>query len=380
MSLVNQRITASLRGLFIGDALSMPVHWFYRPSDILQYFPPAGITKMESAPADHPSSIMSLHSTSAGGRKSAARSETQQKQLNKQSGMPLDGEVVGDIILKGKRNLWGGSSTHYHHGLKAGDNTLNAYCARLMVQHLVANHGYSKKQWLTDYIDFMTEEPARHPDTYAESYHRGFFANLKLGKAPEDCGAITHDTPSMGALVTVAPLAYGLLKQHSLEQTQETCREHVRLTHPDDMLMDVVSSYVNLLHKLLHNDGNTQSTIDLLHRAGQVVSGTSIKKLLEQNRGDAAVVGRQYSTACYITDSWPSVCYLAAKYIDEPEKALLANTNLGGENAHRGSVLGTIVGAASGVKNQALFEQLLHPEAIDTEVQEFIDSFGEPES
>lgn len=377
MSPGNQRISASLRSLFIGDSLSMPVHWFYRTSDILRYFPPGGIRKMEAAPADHPSSIMSLHSTNAGGRKSASRLPSNNRQLNEKNAIQLEGEVVGDIILKGKRELWGGNTTHYHHGLKAGDNTLNAYCARLMIQHLIANYGYSKEQWIADYIEFMTAQPARHPDTYAESYHRGFFANLKAGKAPEHCGAVTHDIPSMGALVTLAPLAYALFKRYSFEQTQLICCEHVRLTHPDDTLLEVVSAYVGLLHKLVNVDTESPSTIDLMHQSGQVIPGTNIRKLLQLKSGDAAVVGRQYSTACYITDSWPSVCYLAAKYVDDPANALLVNTNLGGENAHRGSVLGTIVGAASAEQNHTQFEQLLHKESIDQEVQAFIALFGE---
>jgi len=70
---------------------------------------------MEAAPADHPSSIMSLHSTEAGGRKSAARSQSNSRQLSETNAIQLEGEVVGDIILKGKRELWGGNSTHYHH-------------------------------------------------------------------------------------------------------------------------------------------------------------------------------------------------------------------------------------------------------------------------
>ena len=241
---------------------------------------------------------------------------------------------------------------------------------------IAANGGYNKKQWLADYIEFMTADPARHPDTYAESYHRGFFANLKAGKSPENCAAVTHDTPSMGALVTVAPLAYALLKQHSLESAQSVCCEHVALTHPDDSLMKVVSAYVGLLYQLLRTGDQSSSTVDILHQAGQAVSGTNIHKLLQQKSGDAAVVGRQYSTACYITDSWPSVCYLAAKYFDDPAKSLLVNTNLGGENAHRGSVLGTIVGAASGEQSEPLFEQLLHHEAIDREVQELVSTIG----
>ena len=170
----NNKIEAALYSLFIGDALSMPVHWYYRTSDIVSTFPPNGITQMEAAPAEHPSSIMSLHSTQAGGRKASAIG----REINlvvADAPDSYDGEIVGDVILKGKRKLWGGSHTHYHHGMQAGDNTLNACCARLMLRHLVKNKGYNKRRWLEDYIEFMTAEPAMHPDSYAESYHRGFF-------------------------------------------------------------------------------------------------------------------------------------------------------------------------------------------------------------
>ena len=42
--------------------------------------------------------------------------------------------------------------------------------------------------------------------------------------------------------------------------------------------------------------------------------------------------------------------YLALKYHDDPESALIANTNLGGDNAARGAVLGALLGAAHGLE------------------------------
>ena len=380
MSNRTEKVKAALYSLFVGDALSMPVHWYYRTSDIVNAFPPNGITRMESAPAEHPSSIMSLHSTQAGGRKVAGAESKN-----------FSGEIIGDVILKGKRELWGGSRVHYHHGMQSGDNTLNACCARLMLRHLVANNGYNKRRWLEDYIEFMTAVPARHPDTYAESYHRGFFANLQKGVVADKCGASTHDTPSMGALVTVAPLALALLSEHPLEFVQEVCCTHVRLTHPDDRLLKVVSRYIELIHTLLltepsptdemaptESNGSTiviSSTVDQFIQAARVIAGVKLEKYLHKPVNDASVVGSKFSTACYITDSWPSVCYLAAKYYDTPGKALLINTNLGGENAHRGSVLGSLVGLVDGRYDKSLFDQLLHRDAISQEVQVFTNRF-----
>jgi ADP-ribosylglycohydrolase len=54
-------------------------------------------------------------------------------------------------------------------------------------------------------------------------------------------------------------------------------------------------------------------------------------------------------SACYIEHSFPSVLYLAARYEDEVDSALVANTQVGGNNCHRGALLGAVLGAALGL-------------------------------
>ena len=359
-SIKRQRVSSALVNLFVGDSLSMPVHWFYNPGDIIRLFGKSGISKLEPAPETHPSSIMALHSTTGGGR--AGKRENAQ-------------QVVGDVILKGRRHLWGRPNGHYHHGLKAGDNTLNAWWARRLINHLTEHKHYATEVWVQDYIDFMTADPPAHPDTYAESCHRGFFANLAAGKAPLQCGAVTHDTPSMGALVTVAPLALALLGSgKALEEVSACCQAHVWLTHPDKLLSNVVDAYVTLLHTLLNRPEQPFDTQPFV-KAGNVIHGTRIDKLLDSNKPDNAVVGRIYSLACYITDSWPSVCFLAARYHNDVPRALLTNTNLGGENAHRGSVLGTLVGMAAGSHPQHWYRELAIFDEFDHELERYLNRF-----
>ena len=355
-------VKAALCNLFVGDALSMPVHWYYNPGDILRQFGKLGVQEMHAAPEHHPSSIMALHSTKTGGRRSV-------------EGRQAEREVVGDVILKGKRDLWEKKGTHYHHGLPAGENTLNAWWARELMQYLLDENGYSIDTWVERYIDFMTATPARHPDTYAESCHRGFFANWANGKNPLECGATTHDTPSMGALVTIAPLVIALSKDHSPTELKKICRAHVQLTHPDESLLLVVDAYVELLLSLMMRSENDDSVLPQLQTAIKVTGPTDLSKLMQNQRGDAAIVGARYSLACYISDSWPSVCYLAGKYHESPAKAMVVNTNLGGENAHRGAVLGTIVGAASGVVATELYEQLAHKQDLEHLVDRFLSQF-----
>ncbi len=350
-----QRARAALRSLFVGDALSMPVHWFYNPRDIERYFP-GGVKQMEAAPPVHPSSIMSLHSTSGGGR-------------GAQVGRAGRQEIVGDIILRDKRQYWGKANQHYHQGMEAGDNTLNACCARVQIRTLIANNGeYDSTKFLEAYIDLMTADPPAHPDTYAESYHRGFFANYVRGMELDKCCAITHDTPSVGGLVTVVPLAIShLLHGVEVDAVKRVCKEHLFLTHADMLLGRVCDALVVLFDELL-NRKIDEPVMPSLVKASKCIPKVDLQHLIDKAPGDAHVVGGTYSTACYITDSWPSLLYLAAKYSDKISDALIANTNLGGENAHRGSVLGSIVSLSCGHTAEDLYGQLLHREEITNEI------------
>ena len=83
-------------------------------------------------------------------------------------------------------------------------------------------------------------------------------------------------------------------------------------------------------------------------------------------------VGRMFSSACYITDSWPSVLYLAYKYHASFMNGLIANTNLGGDNVHRGSVLGVILSLAIGNTDVRQFEKLRNAHKIQSVIEELI--------
>ena len=57
------------------------------------------------------------------------------------------------------------------------------------------------------------------------------------------------------------------------------------------------------------------------------------------------------------------------RYIDDPKKALLVNANLGGDNVHRGVVLGTILGLASFSDPIPFYDELTESKAISREIE-----------
>ena len=48
------------------------------------------------------------------------------------------GSIIGDVICHGKKKFWtAGGSYHYHHGMAAGENTLDTILCRLLVDSMV---------------------------------------------------------------------------------------------------------------------------------------------------------------------------------------------------------------------------------------------------
>ncbi|TVR66626.1 MAG: ADP-ribosylglycohydrolase family protein, partial [Candidatus Competibacteraceae bacterium] len=327
----HERVRGALWGMFVGDALAMPVHWYYDVAALQRDF---GTIRDYQAPKDHhPSSIMTLASTGRAGRGSQ------------------EGEVVGSVILHGKKHLWGRPNTHYHQGLRAGDNTLNLLCARVLLRTLnVAGH-YDSAAFLREYVAFMTA-PDSHNDTYAESYHRDFFANYVRGLPPERCaGAESHDTASIGGLVALPLVILAALCGRGPGAVDVTLLAQLRLTHRSANLERYALALGKLLPRLLQDP---EPRTDLLIGAIAGLLGFPVAKVVErmrrEQRSDRDVIGGLLSPACYIDQSFPAVLYLAARYPDDFEAAQIANANAGGDNCHRGAVLGALLGAALGLR------------------------------
>ncbi len=342
-ALVKNRALAALKLLYIADALSMPVHWFYNPQDILNAFP-GGIKKFEAAPAKHPHDFLSLPQNSGK-------------------------QIVGDVILKDKRKFWGVPNQHVHQGMQAGENTLNAQCALLVTRTLIDNGGhYDENKFLKSYVAFMTSDSPQHPDTYAEAYHRGFFENLERGLPANKCGVAADTTASVGGFVTIAPIAISeLLAERNLVNVQQICREHLRLTHPDEELAKVCDAYIELIDALLFRNEDDDAK-RLIAEAARSSVNIDLQSLCEKSVDDNDIIGGVFAKACPIKDSWPSLLYLAYKYTADSKAALLANTNVGGENCHRGSVLGVIAGLSSSNGLDELFSLLVNAEQIEHEI------------
>jgi len=344
----------ALWGMFVGDALAMPVHWYYNIASLWQDF---DVIRDYQAPKEHhPNSIMALASTAKSGRGNQ------------------EGDIVGNVILKGKKHHWGQANRHYHQGMRAGDNTLNLLCVRVLMRSMNAVGHYDPKDFLKEYIIFMTE-PDQHNDTYAESFHRDFFANYAKGIAPEKCaGDEGHDTASIGGLVSLPLVILSGLRANDLSVVNAIALNQQRLTHQSPLLERYTLVYSDLLFHIFNTlDPNIETLACEAAKGVGFPAAEVLKSVRRKQSSDLDVIGGLLSPACYIDQSFPSVLYLAARYPNDFEAALIANTNVGGDNAHRGAVLGALLGATLGF--EAIPKRWIYGLTSHDELQEEIEQY-----
>lgn len=329
------RAHAAFLGSLVADAVSMPVHWYYdrgaldrdypellEPADTLRYLPPR---------SPHPDSIL-------------WRSQWKPP-------------IATCDILREQAEFWGRRGVHYHQFLAAGENTLNFRLATELLHLLRRDRAHDPERWLDHYVAFMLE-PGRHRDTYVEEYHRHFFTNLGAGRKPINCGV--RDV-HIGGLVPVPAIVASLGPRHP--DLRRIVRVHVGLTHKDDEVLAAADALVRMLVRLTREDREPEDLRTVILEEGR--DWISEAKVRAWGRAadtgpaacpDRAVVGGILSPACYIPDAFPAALYLAWRHAGDVAGGVQANALCGGDNCHRGAVVGALLGATAPLPPRLLAE------------------------
>lgn len=302
------RLNQARLGMFIGDALAMPVHWYYDTWALRMEY--GEVTDFLAPHNPHQDSILWRSSYTP----TAPKAE----------------------ILHDQAVYWGQRGIHYHQFLQPGENTLNLQLARQLL--MLLDHGeYSRKRWLQTIIDFMTT-PGRHQDTYVEEYLRHFFSRYGQGIPPAQCGRT--DEKHIGGLSLLLPL---FLADNPPDLT--TALDHLALTHGGPFMRSGAGLVAQVLLDVLDGRPLAETIFDRCAAWGPDYADHDYRQLTAFP--DQKVIGRHFSSACYLDHAIPAIFYLAVKYQQQPEKALIVNTMCGGDNCGRGTVLGALLGAAA---------------------------------
>lgn len=375
------RIENALWGLFAADALAMPAHWFYKRENIRETFD-GGIQKYEDAPHPHPESFMVGMEYKPDIEK--AKSLGRPYDILHEHARFYDTSYSDLEIEAGEREEGHGNSTpsledryHYHHGLKAGENTTGAHLVRVLLRSVAENGRYEEETFLDSFVEFLTT-PEKLRDPYREIYLRDWFENFAGGKEPRICAAHQRDNWSIGSHGgMIRPMVLAMLGSSDY-QGLGFALQHQNLTHRSENVAAALGIAIPLMQDLLRGDDLVKSAIA---RSATLrvprVTGEELNKIYRDHEGpgnipdremwelhtrlsddpfdlaelvedkeDDDVILKKFGTACYPEHGLPLLLFLAANHTGDCEKALLADANAGGDNVHRGAILGLLVGAA----------------------------------
>lgn len=304
-------------GAMAADAVAMPVHWYYDRSAMDRDY--GQIQDFVAPKNPHPDSIL-------------WRSRYQPRNKN--------GEILHD-----QAQYWGKRGVHYHQFLRAGESTINFRLGQELYALVLKDRRYDAGSWIRHYVDCL-RTPGWHSDTYLEEYHREFFDNLARGVRVEDCGI---EDIHIGGLTAVPFLLAALeaIGEADREDVMDRVRDHIALTHRSRVALQAAKAHAKIL--LLQASGTP-----LREAIEQIASPWASAEKFESWRDwdDRTVVGRHLSPACYLPESFTASLFISWRYAKDFEAGILANARCGGDNCHRGAVVGSLLGAENGVPDK----------------------------
>jgi len=308
----------SLQNAFLGslvaDAASMPVHWYYNREALDRDY--GDFSEFCQPKNPHPDSI-----------------------LWRSKFIPKSSKAD---ILGSQSKYWGQRGIHYHQFLDAGDNTLNLQLAAELYRNSILNGNFDPELWLKRYVQVMLTN-GWHQDTYIEEYHRTFINNYASGKPLLSCGGPDYHIGGL-SLIPALIASMEALEQNDPSLHLEKVVSLVRLTHDNKLTLRAATDLTKIYHCLINGE-SIRHTLKTLP-----IPGVSIRLLQKwEQMDDREVVGGTLSTACYLPESFLAALHFAWKYHDDFSMAVLANAKAGGDNCHRGVVVGSIVALQTGI-------------------------------
>ncbi len=399
-----QRIQNGLWGLFIGDSLAMPAHWYYNIENLKADFN-GSIEDYQAPPHPHPESFMvgmdyhpDLESVRKYGRKHDILHDHVHFYATNYSTLTIDNSEQESEHGNKTPNIE--NRFHYHHGLVRGENTLGAHLVRVLMRSIVSRGKYDEQGFIDDFVDYMTT-PGLNRDPYTEIYLRRWFENYSRGLPTNSCAERQRSVWSISSHGgCIRPLIVALMAANAY-QGIGLAIEHQNLTHRSENIASALHILVPLLFDLA---SGRDSSVALQRYASYVhapaIRGDELFAMYREYKGPGNIpkeimwqvhtqlqrepfeleefsalpeeeLIRVLATACYPEHGLPLLFSLIQKHEFKVRDGLLANANAGGDNVHRGMIMGLLVGSAAPEIPEKLIVGLKDHKELGKEIKAF---------
>ncbi|MGE4293954.1 MAG: ADP-ribosylglycohydrolase family protein [Desulfovibrio sp.] len=275
----------------------------------------------------------------------------------------------------------------YHHGLHAGQLSQSGWILRMTVQSLVERGGYDQDDFCRrldqELFPLLDGTPVSGPGNYTSQSIRGAWERrVRQGLGWDMTGSNADTTEAIERTLAIA-VRYALQPRHLAEAVSQ----NTVLTQNDDVVVSLTVAYGAVLAQLVQGhalDQELSGKLMLLVKTGELPFHAVTSENLQPPRPgepEPSRVGRfaspdallspsymavaakdpdvriepawkvslVYGMPCAIYHMLPAAYYLAARFADDFESAVLHAVNGGGQNQVRAILTGALVGAQVGL-------------------------------
>ncbi len=279
----------------------------------------------------------------------------------------------------------------YHAGLAAGESSQPGFLLELTVRSLAAAGGYDEADFCqrldTEFFPLIDGTPHSGPGGYtSQSMREAWHKRVRLGLPWGQVGGLADNTEA-----AERTLALAVRYARSPRQLAQAVAGNTALTQSDPTVIAMTTAYGALLGQLVCGqpfDADISARLMALVRSGELPFHTvtaegeaavppgperalqpgefaSPDALLTPGNiaraaGDPSVriepaskAALVYGLPCAIYHQLPAAYYLAARFTDDFDAAVLHALNGGGQNQARAMLTGALVGAQVGVQGIA---------------------------
>jgi ADP-ribosylglycohydrolase len=274
---------------------------------------------------------------------------------------------------------------HYHHGLKAGQNSQAGFILELTLQSLVACNGYDEADFCRrldrDLFPSLNGEPHNGPGNYtSESIRHAWHRRVIQKRSWQDIGGTADTTEAIERTLGIAVclafkpahMSQAVANNTALTQNSETLLSMgvafgcilARLVQGDTFDRRISENPLNWIEKNSlsfepvttqnHNITEPVSPLrarrhivrDALHAASDIAATATEPNIRIEPAWKVSFI---YGMPCAFYHLLPAAYYLSARFNNDFESAVLHAINGGGQNQSRAMLTGALTGAQTGL-------------------------------
>ncbi|MFO7848847.1 MAG: ADP-ribosylglycohydrolase family protein [Spirochaetia bacterium] len=292
-----ERARAMVFAPFIGDSLSLGVHWVYNV-----------------------------------------------KAIEKRVGRIDD--LIAPVVKTFHPNKNAGEFTHYGDQMLLLLEYCNELCSNAENTEDCVSVKFDQSAFLNKWVAYMANYTGymdhASKDTLA-AYHK---MPVNLRDRVEDRAGSSMD--DLAGASRCAPVVYYYRKNRTV--AVEAAKRQAAATHNEPSVLETAGFLTDLSLRALSNETPVEAAQDLI--AGPYKNGkieTLIRKGLESAGKDSTEVIGEFGQACSVEKGLPSVMHLISTYQENLKEAFVASVSAGGDSAARNHAVGMVLGAYRGL-------------------------------